>query len=81
MLRFIAVFLMASSVAMATGVHSKCPNFANQSEAHDLAKKLYEEAFIHQMNGEWQKAQDASYCSSMILNGQQRWLVEAQDLL
>lgn len=81
MLRFISGFLMASSVAIAMGIDSRCENFNSQSNSQKLAKKLYEQAFIHQMNGEWQKAKDASYCSSMIVNGQARWLVEAQDLL
>lgn len=46
-----------------------------------LAKKLYEQAFIHQLNGQWQEAQRASDCSSAIINGHNRWSIESSDLL
>lgn len=80
---FIALFII-SLAAIGSNLEQKCQELGAKypkSSRQELSKKLYEEAFIHSMNGQWQRAEDASRCSLMLLNGESKWAIEASDLL
>ena len=76
---FVALFTLCSAVF--AEIYVQCQKFNNSSlSIREQSIKLYEKAFILQMNAQWQLAKEASDCS---LNMQHlaKWKIESTDLL
>lgn len=75
---FIAVIacLGLSSDQKCQGFLDKYQGFSNQ----ELGIKLYQRAFIQSLDGNWQEAEEASSCSSLLLTGKSKWAIEASNL-
>ncbi len=47
----------------------------------EVARRLYEKAYILNFDQKWQEAEVASQCAASLFLGQRRWLIEAKDLI
>lgn len=75
--------LSFSFKGLASELDQRCQKLVDlypKESTYQLSRKLYQKAFIHSMNREWQEAEDASICSLKLLNGTERWSVEFSDL-
>lgn len=61
-----------------------CERFLQEksnSIRYQKAKKLYEESFRLSFDNLWSKANEASQCSCMLVNGNKEWRFQAHNLL
>jgi hypothetical protein len=75
---FVALFTLCGAVF--AEIYVQCQNLNKALSAREQSIKLYEKAFIHSMNRQWQLAKEASDCSLKIQH-LDKWKIEAKDLL
>lgn len=53
----------------------------HQRALQRVATEIYQEAFMLNLSGNGQKAQEASICAAHLINGSDHWRIEAKDWL